>query len=45
VGLFILLSAAALHFLMITLFGRLPRVMGWLLTGAYGIFLYKGLIK
>ncbi len=45
VGLFILLAAAAFHFVMVALFGRLPRLMGWLLTGAYFVFLYKGLIK
>jgi cation:H+ antiporter len=44
-GLCILLGAAAFHFIMVALFGRLPRLMGWLLTGAYGVFLYKGLIK
>ena len=25
------------------IFGRLPRFMGWVLTGAYFVFLYKGL--
>lgn len=44
-GLFILLAVAALHFAVVALFGRLPRIIGWLLTGAYGVFLYKGLIK
>jgi len=44
-GLCILLGAAAFHFIMVALFGRLPRVMGWVLTAAYGVFLYKGLIK
>jgi cation:H+ antiporter len=45
VGLFILLGAAALHFVIIAVFGRLPRLVGWLLTAAYGVFLYKGLLK
>jgi cation:H+ antiporter len=44
-GMWILLGAAAFHFVMIALFGRLPRLMGWVLTGAYGVFLYKGLVK
>jgi len=44
-GLFILLATAALHFAIVALFGRLPRTIGWVLTGAYGVFLYKGLIK
>ncbi len=44
-GLFILLVAAALHFVLIALFGRLPRLMGWVLTGAYVVFLCLGLTK
>ena len=42
-GLFILLGTALLHFVMIAVFGRLPRIMGWALTAAYGVFLYLGL--
>jgi cation:H+ antiporter len=42
-GLYILLLAAGLHFLVIAAFGRLPRLVGWVLTAAYGVFLYKGL--
>ncbi len=44
-GLFILLGAAAVHLVLVTLFGRLPRVMGWAFLAAYGVFLYKGLGK
>jgi cation:H+ antiporter len=44
-GLFILLAAAALHFAIVAVFGRLPRFIGWVLTAAYGVFLYKGLVK
>jgi cation:H+ antiporter len=44
-GLCLLIIVAALHFAMIALFGRLPRVMGWVLTAAYGVFLYTGLIR
>jgi cation:H+ antiporter len=42
-GMFILLGVAILHFALIATFGRLPRLMGWVLTAAYGLFLYKGL--
>ena len=44
-GLFILLATATLHFVVVAVFGRLPRWIGWVLTAAYGIFLYKGLWK
>ena len=44
-GLLILLAAAALHFVAILFFGRLPRFLGWVFTAAYGVFLYAGLIK
>ena len=42
-GIIILVTAALLHFLFIAVFGRLPRLIGWLLTAAYAVFLYKGL--
>jgi cation:H+ antiporter len=42
-GLFILLVAACLHLLLVAAFGRLPRLVGWVLTAAYAVFLYKGL--
>ena len=44
-GICILLGAAAFHFLMVALFGRLPRLMGWVLTATYCVFLYKGFLK
>ena len=44
-GALILLGAALIHFFFVALFGRLPRIMGWVLTAAYGVFLYKGLGK
>ena len=44
-GMCILLGAAALHFLFVAIFGRLPRFMGWVLTAAYVVFLCKGLGK
>ena len=42
-GAAILIIAAAAHFTVVALFGRLPRIMGWLLVAAYLVFLYKGL--
>jgi cation:H+ antiporter len=44
-GMFILLGATVLHLLFVALFGRLPRFMGWILTAAYVVFLWKGLGK
>lgn len=42
-GVIILLGTAAIHFLFVAILGRLPRLVGWLLAGAYAVFLYKGL--
>jgi cation:H+ antiporter len=42
-GAWIILGAGALHFLSIAIWGRLPRIVGALLLGGYGVFLYKGL--
>ena len=44
VGMFILLGATLVHFFCVALFGQLPRIVGWLLLAAYGVFLYKGLL-
>src|SRR5260370_16842056 len=44
-GILILLGATLVHFFFVGAFGRLPRVIGGLLTAAYGFFLYKGLLK
>jgi cation:H+ antiporter len=43
-GMFILLGATLVHFFFIALFGQLPRFVGWVLVGAYGYFLYRGLL-
>ncbi len=43
-GVQLLLGATVFHLLMVTLTGRLPRFGGWLLVGAYLLFLYQGLI-
>ena len=42
-GVWIILGAGMLHFLSIMIWRRTPRVAGFLLLGAYGFFLYKGL--
>ena len=41
----VIIGAGLLHFTFIALLGRLPRSVGVVLTGAYGFFLYKGLIS
>jgi cation:H+ antiporter len=40
----ILVVAVLMHAIVVAAFGQLPKVMGWLLTGVYGWFLYRGLI-
>lgn len=44
IGVYLILGAAALLFLSIAALGRVPRYAGAGLVGAYGLFLYKGLI-
>jgi len=44
-GVVILIAAALLHFVFVAVWGRLPRLAGWLLTAAYLIFLIAGLGK
>lgn len=43
-GVAIIMGAAVLHLALIGFWGRLPRLVGLLLTGAYGYFLFKGII-
>ena len=43
-GVLILYAATLVHVACIGIWGRLPRTVGWLLTAAYGFFLYKGLL-
>jgi cation:H+ antiporter len=43
-GILILTGATIVHVLFVTVVGGLPRPMGWVMAGAYGFFLYKGLI-
>lgn len=42
-GMYILFGATLLHMFFVAVFGHLPRIVGWLLVGAYIVFLYKGL--
>jgi cation:H+ antiporter len=42
-GVWLLVGAAALHFVFVSLLGNLPRALGWLLVAAYGVFIWKGL--
>jgi cation:H+ antiporter len=44
-GVLILGGVTLAHLIFIGIWGRLPRTAGWLLTAAYAVFLYKGLIK
>jgi cation:H+ antiporter len=44
-GVVILVTAALVHLLFVAVFGRLPRVMGWVLVVLYGVFLYAGLVR
>lgn len=42
-GVLIIMAAGVLNFLSITIWGRLPRIVGGLLLCGYAVFLYKGL--
>jgi cation:H+ antiporter len=42
-GAAILMAAAIVHFVVVAIFGQLPRLVGWMLVAAYLLFLYKGL--
>jgi cation:H+ antiporter len=44
-GIIVLLGATVLHFFFIAMFGRLPRYVGLALVGAYGYFLWAGLLS
>lgn len=43
-GMFLLLGATAVHMVLVTLFGKLPRIAGFALVIAYAWFLWKGLL-
>jgi cation:H+ antiporter len=44
IGIYVILGAAALHFLFIALVGRLPRALGLVLMAGYGVFIYTGVV-
>jgi cation:H+ antiporter len=44
-GIGLLIIAAITHFIFILLYGGAPRWVGYVLTAAYGVFVYKGLLK
>lgn len=44
-GTYLILGAGLVHFLCIGILGRIPRFVGAGLIGAYGYFLYNGLIQ
>jgi hypothetical protein len=39
----VLAGALTGHIILVAIFGRLPRAVGWLFLAAYGAFLWKGL--
>lgn len=41
-GLYVVLGAGAIHFVLIALLGRQPRLFGFFLVGLYALFLYWG---
>lgn len=43
-GIYLLLGATLVHMVFVTLFGKLPRLVGLLLVVAYGYFLWRGLL-
>jgi cation:H+ antiporter len=44
-GMYLLVGATLLHMFFVGLFGGLPRWMGWVLTAAYGVFVYFGMLR
>jgi cation:H+ antiporter len=45
IGIYIILGAAVMHFLLIAFLGRLPRTFGFVLVGAYAVFIYTGVVQ
>jgi cation:H+ antiporter len=43
-GVLLLFGAAVFHFVLVAIFGRLPRLMGWVLLLTYAIFVQRGLL-
>ncbi len=44
-GILTILAVCSVHFVFLSVWGRLPRVMGLLCIGAYGFFIYRGLLQ
>ena len=44
-GMLILFGATLVHLAFVAILGRLPRIVGWLLTGSYGYFIFKGIVS
>ncbi len=44
-GILILLGATIIHFFFVAFLGRLPRLVGFLLSASYGYFLYRGVFS
>lgn len=44
-GIAFILGAAVVHFILMAVWGKIPRTVGLLLTASYAAFLYKGLIQ
>jgi cation:H+ antiporter len=44
-GIYIILGAGLIHFLLLATLGRIPRTVGVGLVGAYAFFLYNGLVQ
>ena len=44
-GMFLLFGATLVHLFFVAVMGRLPRLAGWVLVAAYGVFLYRGLLQ
>lgn len=44
-GIILIIGSGLVHLLCITIFGKLPRFLGLLLSLAYGVFVYKGVIS
>jgi len=44
-GIAIIIGTTLMHFLFVACAGRLPRMIGWLLLVAYGVFVYIGIAR
>lgn len=44
-GILFIIGAAVIHFFLVAVWGKIPRIIGLLLTASYAVFLYKGLTQ